>query len=157
MTATATGVAYGGDGLHLPRRLTNSDRKESSRATTCHNKSATGVREGGFGSACVGGGKKSHPGCRVLPHRDHLYLAEAGNRPPQPKGITVHDHDDDEDDEFEFLDINEAAGVLRIPPATLRWWRSQGKGPRAVKFGRHVRIDKRDLRRWIAEQGNRAD
>jgi excisionase family DNA binding protein len=86
-----------------------------------------------------------------------LYPAEAGNRPPQTKGITVNHHDDDEDDEFEFLDINEAAGVLRIPPATLRWWRSHGKGPRAVKFGRHVRIDKRDLRRWIAEQGNRAD
>jgi excisionase family DNA binding protein len=66
-------------------------------------------------------------------------------------------HDDNEDEEFEFLDINEAAGMLRIPPATLRYWRSQGKGPRAAKFGRHVRIDKRELRRWIAEQGSSSD
>jgi formylmethanofuran dehydrogenase subunit B len=61
MTAKATGVAYGGDRLHLPRRLTNSDRKESSTATTCHNKSTTGVREGAFGSACVGGGRNRAP------------------------------------------------------------------------------------------------
>lgn len=31
-----------------------------------------------------------------------------------------------------------------------------GKGPRAMKFGRHVRIDKRELMRWIAEQGKRS-
>lgn len=31
-----------------------------------------------------------------------------------------------------------------------------GKGPRATKFGRHVRIDKRELMRWIAEQGKRS-
>lgn len=68
-----------------------------------------------------------------------------------------HDHNHDEYDEFDFLDINEAADLLRIPPATLRWWRCQGKGPRAVKFGRHVRIDRRELRRWISEQGNRND
>ncbi len=64
-----------------------------------------------------------------------------------------NEHEDD--DEFDFLDINEAAELLRVPPAAVRWWRSQGKGPRAVKFGRHVRIDRRELRRWISEQGNR--
>jgi hypothetical protein len=36
-----------------------------------------------------------------------------------------------DDKKFEFLKINEAAALLGIPVATLRWWRSKGKGPAA--------------------------
>lgn len=56
-----------------------------------------------------------------------------------------------DDEEFEFLKINEAAALLAIPAATLRWWRSKGKGPRSLKFGRHVKYG-RGLRRWIDAQ-----
>jgi excisionase family DNA binding protein len=52
-------------------------------------------------------------------------------------------------EEFDFLNIKEAAELLRIPVATLRWWRSTGKGPVSLKFGRHVRYPRRELRRWI--------
>ena len=42
--------------------------------------------------------------------------------------------------------------MLRIPVATLRWWRSKGTGPRSFKLGRRVHYDKRELRSWIDAQ-----
>lgn len=69
-----------------------------------------------------------------------------------------HDHDDEDDEEFEFLNIDEAAALLRIPVATLRWYRSVRKGPRSFKLGRRVHYDKRELRTWInAQRGSRDD
>jgi predicted DNA-binding transcriptional regulator AlpA len=59
---------------------------------------------------------------------------------------------DHEDEDFEFLTIGEAAARLRIPIATLRWYRSQRRGPRSFKLGRRVHYDKRELRRWIEAQ-----
>jgi excisionase family DNA binding protein len=51
-----------------------------------------------------------------------------------------------------LLTIQEAAAYLNVPVATLRWWRAQGRGPRSMKLGRHVRYDKADLDQWINEQ-----
>lgn len=64
-----------------------------------------------------------------------------------------------DDEEFEFLKINEAAALLAIPAATLRWWRSKGKGPRSLKFGRHVKYGARTTqvdRRAMARRHYRA-
>jgi predicted DNA-binding transcriptional regulator AlpA len=74
-----------------------------------------------------------------------------GNRSTRPKGTTMNPHDGN-DNEFDFLTIDEAAALLRIPVATLRWYRSVGQGPRSFKLGRRVHYDKQELRNWVAAQ-----
>lgn len=71
----------------------------------------------------------------------------------EPKESTVNL---DEHEETEYLTIDEAATLLRVPTATLRWWRSQAIGPPSRKFGRHVRYPKRALLRWADSQGRAA-
>lgn len=46
-----------------------------------------------------------------------------------------------------FLTEEETAAALRVSPATLRTWRSRGRGPRFVKVGRLVRYRPVDLER----------
>ena len=58
----------------------------------------------------------------------------------------------EQNEEFDFLTIQEAATLLRIPAATLRWYRSVGKGPRSFKLGRRVHYDKGELRKWVDAQ-----
>jgi len=55
-----------------------------------------------------------------------------------------HDHD--------LLTITEAADLLRIPLATLRYWRHLGTGPRSFRLGRRVLYRADDLHTWITEQ-----
>ena len=38
-----------------------------------------------------------------------------------------------------LLDAKELAGLIRVSIATLRYWRSEGKGPRFRKVGHKVR------------------
>lgn len=59
-----------------------------------------------------------------------------------------HEHD-------EMLSIEEAATLLRVPVATMRYWRYCGDGPFSFKLGRHVRYWRTDLILWRAEQGRR--
>ena len=42
-----------------------------------------------------------------------------------------------------------AAEVLRLAPATLSCWRSNGKGPQFVKCGAAVRYRGEDITAWI--------
>jgi predicted DNA-binding transcriptional regulator AlpA len=49
--------------------------------------------------------------------------------------------------------VDVVATVVGNTPATLELWRSVGRGPRFVKLGRSVRYRKRDVERWLAEQG----
>jgi excisionase family DNA binding protein len=56
----------------------------------------------------------------------------------------------------ELLTIAEAAAVLRIPVATLRYWRHRGTGPRSFKLGRHVMYQRGDVSEWLAAQVNAA-
>ena len=58
-----------------------------------------------------------------------------------------HDHSHDE-----MLTIDEAAEFLRVPVATLRYWRYAGIGPFSFKLTRHVRYWHSDLVRWLTEQ-----
>ncbi len=64
-----------------------------------------------------------------------------------------HQHDNHEHDEM--LTITEAAQLLRLPVATLRYWRHTGDGPHSFRLGRHVRYWRTDLILWLNEQTNR--
>lgn len=48
----------------------------------------------------------------------------------------------------------EVAEMLRIPLTTLYAWRTRGKGPRAVKVGRHLRYRLSDLEKFLAENAD---
>lgn len=61
--------------------------------------------------------------------------------------------DDRHDDLDELLTLHEVAELLRVPDATVRWWRTQHVGPSSFKIGRHVRYFRAEVLRWIREQG----
>jgi hypothetical protein len=66
-------------------------------------------------------------------------------------------HNDNHADD-EMLSIEEAAAFLRVPVATMRYWRYCGDtGPFSFKVARHVRYWRTDLVLWRAEQGRRPD
>ncbi|MCP2340199.1 helix-turn-helix transcriptional regulator [Actinomadura rupiterrae] len=48
--------------------------------------------------------------------------------------------------------IEEVAGFLGIPVATLYRWRQVGKGPKARKIGKHLRYRSSDVHAWIDAQ-----
>lgn len=56
------------------------------------------------------------------------------------------------DDHDQMLTITEAADLLRIPVATLRYWRHLGTGPHSFRFGRHVRYYREDVDAWLRAQ-----
>ena len=49
----------------------------------------------------------------------------------------------------QLLTLAEAAGILRAPVATLRYWRHLGIGPSSFKIGRRVMYRRVDLDDWI--------
>ena len=54
----------------------------------------------------------------------------------------------------ELLTMQEVADVVRVPVATLRYWRHLGSGPRSFRIGRSVRYWRREVFAWLAEQAN---
>lgn len=48
-----------------------------------------------------------------------------------------------------LLSVKEAADYLGVKPATIYDWRTDGKGPRAVKVGRLVKFRETDLNAFI--------
>lgn len=70
--------------------------------------------------------------------------------------VAQGDHRDNHENDA-MLDINEASEFLRVPVATLRYWRHTGEGPFSFRIGRHVRYWRSDLVTWRAEQGRRPD
>lgn len=48
--------------------------------------------------------------------------------------------------------IEEAAEFLRVPVATLRYWRHMGTGPKSARLGGRVMYKQVDLEAWINEQ-----
>lgn len=61
---------------------------------------------------------------------------------------TDHDHDD------VLLSIEEVAAIVRLPVATLRYWRHLGSGPRSFKVGRHVRYWRSQVLEWLHHQSD---
>ena len=73
-------------------------------------------------------------------------MTASQHRPTSPE--TPHAND-------ELLTLPEVADLVRVPVATLRYWRHLGCGPRSFKVGRHVRYWRTDLVLWLTEQTNR--
>jgi excisionase family DNA binding protein len=49
-----------------------------------------------------------------------------------------------------MMKATEVAEYLGVPLTTLTVWRCRRQGPRYYKFGRHVRYDFNDIRKWVA-------
>lgn len=52
----------------------------------------------------------------------------------------------------ELMTLTEVAAFLRVPPATLRYWRHLDIGPASFKIGRNVRYERQLVIRWLREQ-----
>ncbi|GAA4176351.1 helix-turn-helix transcriptional regulator [Gryllotalpicola koreensis] len=52
-----------------------------------------------------------------------------------------------------YDDVSELTGLT---PATLRWLRQQGRGPRGFKLGRRVRFYETDVWAWIEKRRSEA-
>ncbi len=48
-----------------------------------------------------------------------------------------------------LLDDEKLSSVLDVSVGTLANWRYQGRGPRFVKVGRHVRYRRSDVEDWL--------
>jgi hypothetical protein len=54
--------------------------------------------------------------------------------------------------EDELLTITEVADIVRVPVATLRYWRHLGNGPRSFRIGRGIRYWHHDVTIWLQRQ-----
>ena len=61
--------------------------------------------------------------------------------------VTLHADD-------ELLTIQEVADLVRVPVATLRYWRHLGTGPRSFRIGRSVRYWRAEVFAWLDDQAN---
>jgi predicted DNA-binding transcriptional regulator AlpA len=55
----------------------------------------------------------------------------------------------------DLVTLAEAAEMLRTSPATLRYWRHVGTGPRSAKIGRRVVYRRVELAAWLDAQFDR--
>lgn len=53
---------------------------------------------------------------------------------------------------MDLLTTGETAQMLRVPDATLRYWRHIGIGPRSSRLGRKVIYARRDVDAWVAQE-----
>ncbi len=51
-----------------------------------------------------------------------------------------------------LLDVGELAAYLGVPVSTAYDWRTRGLGPRAYRFGKHLKFAVSDVRVWIEQQ-----
>jgi len=61
------------------------------------------------------------------------------------------------DREDELLTIAEVAEIVRVPVATLRYWRHLGEGPHSFRVGRAVRYWRGEVIAWLREQSDGPD
>jgi excisionase family DNA binding protein len=52
----------------------------------------------------------------------------------------------------ELLTLDEVAAYLKLPVATLRKWRVEGRGPAAFRLGKHLRYRRSTVEAFIKEQ-----
>lgn len=55
-----------------------------------------------------------------------------------------------------LLTPNELAEILTVPVATLYAWRYHGRGPIAVRVGRHLRYRQEDVDTWLDDNRREA-
>ncbi len=51
-----------------------------------------------------------------------------------------------------LLDVAELAAYLGVPISTVYDWRTRGAGPRAYRFGKHLKFAVSDVRLWVEQQ-----
>ena len=56
--------------------------------------------------------------------------------------------------EDEWIGIEGLALALGVPVRTVYAWRSQGKGPRGYRLGKHVRFKRTDVDVWLEEHAD---
>ena len=54
--------------------------------------------------------------------------------------------------QHKLLTIQDLADLLSIPILTIYQWRSKHTGPRAMRIGRHLRWDAREVAAWLLTQ-----
>lgn len=54
----------------------------------------------------------------------------------------------------DLLTLDELAAYLKIPKVTVYEWRSAGRGPRAVKVGKHLRFRWADVAAWLEQNAD---
>jgi predicted DNA-binding transcriptional regulator AlpA len=81
--------------------------------------------------------------CRFAARPQHLDSIAATNGRPQPKDPSVNDR---------LLTMAEVSEMLRVPIATLRYWRHIGKGPHSFRIGRRVFYRESDVLAWLDHQ-----
>ena len=54
----------------------------------------------------------------------------------------------------QLLTPEQVSEILSIPRATLYAWRTRGKGPAAIKIGKHLRYRQGELDAWLLRQEN---
>ena len=52
----------------------------------------------------------------------------------------------------ELLSMKVVAALVRVPEATLRYWRHLGTGPQGFRIGRSVRYWRTEVWAWLEEQ-----
>lgn len=55
-----------------------------------------------------------------------------------------------------LLSMAEVADLIRVPVATLRYWRHLGTGPHSFRVGRSVRYWRTEVHRWLEDQSTRS-
>lgn len=56
--------------------------------------------------------------------------------------------------EDELMSLKEVAALVRVPEATLRYWRHLGTGPHSFRIGRSVRYWRAEVIGWLDDQSN---
>jgi predicted DNA-binding transcriptional regulator AlpA len=54
----------------------------------------------------------------------------------------------------ELLTLQEVAVLVRVPVATLRYWRHLGTGPHSFRIGRGIRYWRTEVFAWLHDQAN---
>jgi len=52
----------------------------------------------------------------------------------------------------ELMTTSDVAALVHAPADTVRYWRSQGTGPRYARIGKRVLYRQDDVERWIAHR-----
>jgi predicted DNA-binding transcriptional regulator AlpA len=73
------------------------------------------------------------------------------NTLPPPTFPRASTHADDQ-----LLTLQEVAALVRVPVATLRYWRHLGTGPRSFRIGRCVRYWRTEVVSWLDHQSSEA-
>lgn len=51
-----------------------------------------------------------------------------------------------------FLDVRQLADYLGVPVSTVYDWRTNGRGPAAHRFGKHLKFAVSDVQAWVEQQ-----